>query len=57
MNVQQVMIPSENPKVPETEYRVTVVDDTVVACTCRGFHYRGECRHIKEVQARIDSTG
>ena len=19
-------------------------------CTCKGFHYRGECRHIKEIE-------
>lgn len=29
----------------DTRYRVTVADGSPVACTCRGFHFRGYCKH------------
>jgi hypothetical protein len=29
-------------------YRLTLIDGVAVGCTCRGWQYRGACRHITE---------
>lgn len=29
----------------ETRYRVTLSEGEPVACTCKGFHFRGYCKH------------
>jgi SWI/SNF-related matrix-associated actin-dependent regulator of chromatin subfamily A-like protein 1 len=34
------------------EYDI-VVDDTDVTCTCRGFEYRGQCRHARDIKAAL----
>lgn len=33
----------------ETEYTVTWNNNAGYSCTCKGFKYRSECKHIKKV--------
>jgi SWI/SNF-related matrix-associated actin-dependent regulator 1 of chromatin subfamily A len=37
---------------PGVEYEVTI-DGADVTCTCRGFEYRGQCRHARDVKAAL----
>jgi len=37
---------------PGVEYEVTI-DGADVTCTCRGFEYRGQCRHARDIKAAI----
>jgi uncharacterized Zn finger protein len=31
------------------EYRITEVNGNL-SCTCSGFRFRGDCRHVKSIQ-------
>jgi hypothetical protein len=41
-----VTVPSTNPATPDMAYRITVVADWPVACTCRGYAGHGRCNHL-----------
>ena len=38
------------------EYDI-IVDHTDVTCTCRGFEYRGQCRHARDIKAALAAGG
>ena len=42
----EAFVHSESKPESKTEYRVTKVGNTPVACTCPGFHFRGRCKHL-----------
>ena len=37
-------------------YWVTIKDGSSISCTCPGFTYRNQCRHLKEAVGQVDST-
>ena len=37
---------------PDVEYEITI-DGADVTCTCRGFEYRGQCRHARDIKATV----
>jgi SWIM zinc finger len=41
---------------PGVEYEI-IVDDTDVTCSCRGFEYRGQCRHARDIKAALAAGG
>lgn len=38
---------------PSKVYRVTYGRAGQLECTCEGFHYRGNCKHVQEVRAQV----
>jgi SWI/SNF-related matrix-associated actin-dependent regulator of chromatin subfamily A-like protein 1 len=40
-------------KDPRKSYRVTFGSAGHLECTCPGFEYRGECKHVREVRASV----
>lgn len=38
------------------EYSITVIDNKARACSCPGFQFRSNCRHLREAQAILDNT-
>lgn len=51
--VQEFQVPSS--RNPNEFYTVTITDGAAL-CTCPGFTYRGNCRHIREVVARLSQA-
>jgi len=47
VNIQRVKVAGSK----GNEYTVMVEDNIAVSCTCQGFAYRKQCRHLKEVEA------
>ena len=39
------------------EWYTLEVDGSDVACSCRGFHYRGQCRHATKLKAALAAGG
>ena len=37
---------------PGVEYELTI-DGADVICSCRGFEYRGQCRHARDLKAAL----
>ena len=38
----------------EGAYRVTLVGETPVACTCKGYTYHGHCKHLDRAVALVN---
>ena len=45
-----VIVPSASQ--PDVWHTLTIFDDGVVACSCRGYAFRRDCRHVRAEQAR-----
>jgi len=41
-----VTVPSASQ--PDIWYTLTLFADGIVSCSCKGYHYRGNCRHVRE---------
>ena len=40
-----VQVPSAS--TPDTWYRLTVFDDGLIVCSCKGYTYRRNCHHVR----------
>jgi len=49
VNIQRVMIAGSN----ENQYTVMLEDGTATSCTCPGFAYRKQCKHLNKAEAEV----
>lgn len=46
-----IAVPSAS--APDTWHTLTIFDDGVITCSCKGYTYRHTCRHTREEAARL----